>query len=183
VYGRPIFNDDEERELFLTLYERWSRKYGWRTLAWVLLTNHHHFLVKQTNGDLSRGMRVLHSGFSRRMNAKHGQTRRGHLVRHCFYAGALETDGAVAAAARYLDLNPVRAGVCRQPEECVHSSYAATIGLREARPFHHPEELLQLLGRPSLEAARHVYRAFVAEGLAESGHVTWSDEGYKTVTN
>jgi REP element-mobilizing transposase RayT len=180
VYGRAIYNDDDERELFLALYERWSRKYRWRTLAWALLTNHHHFLVKQEDGDLTRGLRVLHCGYSRRMNAKYGETRKGHLVRHGFYAGPLETAEDVLAVARYIDLNPVRAGLCKRPEDWPYSSYAATVGVREPRPFHDPEALLALLGRPSIAAARHVYRAYVAEELGRPSHVTWSDDGYES---
>ena len=166
----------------MALYERWASKYRWRTLAWALLDNHHHFLVQLINGDLSTGLQVLHSGFSRRMNEKYGETRRGHLVRHCFYAGALETADSILAVARYVDLNPVRAGLVRAPEDSNWSSYAATIGLAHPRPFHAPGELLRLLG-PSPTDARDTYRTYVLDGLAEPRHGSTSDEGYEFVTD
>ena len=181
VYDLPLFRDASEEELFLSLYGRWSSKYGWRTLAWTLLGNHHHFLVRVVDGDLSTGLRVLHSGFARRVNQKYGQTRKGHLVRHCFYAGALTTNDAILSVARYIDLNPVRAGLCDAPEDWPLSSYAATVGVTHARPFHSPSELLRLLSEtPKTSRAR--YRRFIQEGLGESSRVLSSDEGYESVT-
>jgi hypothetical protein len=43
--------------------------------------NHHHFLVRLTEGGLSSGMRALHSNYSRRLNVIDGETNMGHLVR------------------------------------------------------------------------------------------------------
>jgi REP element-mobilizing transposase RayT len=177
VYGRTIFHDDGERELFLSLYHRWSLKYGWRTLAWVLMGNHHHFLVKLEDGDLTTGVRVLHSGFSRRMHVKYGETRKGHLVRHCFYAGPLETTDAILKVARYIDLNPVRAGLCDRPDAWPWSSYAASMGRTWRRPFHSVDELLELAG-VSPTAGRRAYRAFVHEQHALEDQVFSSDDGY-----
>jgi REP element-mobilizing transposase RayT len=177
VYGRPLFRATEEYELFLHLYGRWSTKYRWRTLAWTLLDNHHHFLVHLEDGDLTKGMRVLHAGFSRRMNEKYDETRKGHLVRHCFYAGALETTESILAVARYIDLNPVRAGLCDEAMDWPWSSFAANTGRSHNRPFHVPGELLKLVAETPAQA-RAAYRRFVREGLDESGRDQSSDEGY-----
>jgi len=177
VYGRPLFLDDSERELFLSLYNRWSLKYRWRTLAWALMSNHHHFLVQLVDGDLTTGLRGLHSGFARRMNEKHGQTRMGHMMRHCFYAGALDTADVIARVARYIDLNPVRAGLCEEPADWRWSSYRATVGLAHPHPFHRPHDLLEIFD-PSPNKARNEYRAFVHEGDAHEDHVFSSDDGY-----
>jgi putative transposase len=175
-FGRPLFREDGERELFLDLYHRWSVKFGWRTLAWVLMDNHHHFLVRLIDGDLTTGMRVLHSGFARRMNVKYAQTRKGHMVRHCFYAGHLETEDVIKRVARYIDLNPVRAGICAEPEEWPWSSYRAAQDQSRPRPFHHPYDLLELFdGDPS--EARRAYRNFVHESHALEDHVLSSDDG------
>lgn len=177
MYGRTLFNDDGERELFLELYARWSEKFGWRTLSWVLMSNHHHFLVRVDGGDLSMGMRVLHAGFARRMNEKYGETRMGHMVRHCFYAGCLETTESIRRVARYIDLNPVRAGICSRPEDWRWSSYRATMDTELPRPFHQPYDLLALVG-DSPQEARRSYEAFVHERRALEDHVLSSDDGY-----
>src|SRR5437899_11522443 len=66
-YGRALFQSPGEHELFLELYERSARKYGWLTLAWTLVHNHHHFVIKLTDGGLSEGWREIHGSFSRRI--------------------------------------------------------------------------------------------------------------------
>jgi putative transposase len=176
-----MFRTPSEHELFLELYARTAKKRGWLTLAWALVWNHHHFLVALTDGGLSDGMRVIHSGFSRRMHAKYDRTGTGHFVRHCFYAGQLKTDGSVLEVARYIDLNAVRAGLCRSPRDWKWSSYRANVGLAHPRTFHQPHELLEFVAaRPRV--AQREYRQFVTEGLAADSQVLDSEQGHEAGT-
>src|SRR4051794_4576349 len=82
-FGQPLYQAWNEHELYLELYEKYAKKFDWTTLGWVLLWNHHHFLIKLKSGGLSEGMRAINHGFARRMNAVYGRTGKGHLVRHC----------------------------------------------------------------------------------------------------
>jgi putative transposase len=180
-YGRPLFRERFEHELFLQLYARTAEKYRWKTLAWALMWNHHHFLVRLTEGGLSNGMRCLHSNFSRRMNAKDGLTNKGHLVRHCFFAGEALSTESVIRRARYIDLNPVEAGLCARPEQWAWSSYRATLGLSYPQSFHDPAELLRLLSDDPVKA-RWDYRRFVRQGLDERDIDPWTEQGYESAT-
>ena len=177
-YGRPLFRDESEHELFLDIYERTAAKYRWKTLAWALMWNHHHFLVCLSGGGLSNGMRALHSNFARRMNIKDGVTNKGHLVRHCFFAGEAMTIDSIKRRARYVDLNPVRAGLCPAPEQWRWSSYRANVGLEFPRAFHQPAELLSLFDDEP-RTARRMYRGYVFEALAEEDPVLCSEQGYE----
>ena len=58
------------------MYARVARKYRWATIAWALMQNHHHFVIRLTDGGLSEGMRELHGGYSRWIHAMYGQTGR-----------------------------------------------------------------------------------------------------------
>jgi putative transposase len=162
TYGRPLFRTPGEHELFLELYERTARKYGWRTLAWTLMKNHHHFVIRLTKGELSQGMREIHGGYSRRIHAIYGQTRKGHLFRHGFFARLLRTERSVTAACAYVDLNPSsgrsRVGH-RRTDWC---GLAATLGRAPRRSFHFPEDLLALLGE-DVARARDTYGRLLAE--------------------
>ena len=180
-YGRPLFQAPELHELYLSLYGRFSLKYGWRTLAWALMKNHYHFVIRLTRGGLSDGMRTINSGFSRRIHAIEGETGMGHLVRHCFYGGPLKDEGGVLAACRYVDLNAPRAGLCESPENWHWSGHRASIGMESPRPFHCPEDLLILLDR-SPSRARAAYRDFVLAGLASDGLDPTSEQGVGTAT-
>jgi REP element-mobilizing transposase RayT len=174
-YGRPLFRSPDEHELFLSLYARAASKYGWKTLAWTLLYNHHHFIIRLTEGGLSEGMRDVHGGYSRRINALDGETGKGHLVRHAFFGRELMDTPAILIACQYVDLNePDAKGIA--PEASRWSGYRATIGLEDPRTFHHPSELLRLVSRRKATAMSG-YRRFVHEGLAELGQVPSPNQG------
>jgi REP element-mobilizing transposase RayT len=174
-YGRALFRTPDEHELFLMLYARASTKYGWKTLAWTLLYNHHHFVVRLTTGGLSDGMREVHSAYSRRINALDGQTGKGHLVRHAFFARELVDTPDVLLTCRYVDLNESEAkGIA--PEASRWSGYRATVGLEPPRTFHQPDELLRLVSR-NKSRARAGYQRFVHEGLVELGQVSSPNQG------
>ena len=155
-FGMPLFDTPAAHELYLELYSRYAREFEWTTLAWCLLWNHHHFLVKLSDGGLSEGMRAINHGFSRRMNAVHGRTGTGHLVRHCFHAGPIESDAHFENVCRYIEQNAVEAKQCRRPQDWPWCGYAAALGLVRPRPFHDVRALLSHFGsRPGRARARY----------------------------
>ena len=169
-FGQALYEDPAHRSVFLSLYTRVARERAWTTLAYCLMTNHFHFVIRLTDGGLSEGMQQLNGGFSRRMNALHDRTGAGHLFKNRFDGTPIETNAHLREALRYVVLNPVFAGVCARPEDSTWSSYRASVGLDPPPPFLAIDELLELFGaRPG--AAREAYVAFVADGLAR-----WSDQ-------
>lgn len=180
TYGRALFRNDDQHELFLSLYERSAEKYGWQTLAWVLMKNHHHFVIQLTDDGLSAGMQEIHSGYSRRIHAIYGQTRKGHLVRHRFFRRELSTDGAVVAACLYVDLNPLVRRSTPRLDRRDWSGLAATLGRVQPRPFHAPHRLLSLLGRDA-PTARRRYLELLTESHERNREAT-SNEGVIPVT-
>jgi REP element-mobilizing transposase RayT len=178
-FGRPLFETPQAHELYLTLYGRTAAELGWITLAWTLLWNHHHFLIKLTDGGLSEGMRVINHCFSRRVNAMTGRTGTGHLFKHGFYAGLLESESHLLATCRYIDLNAVAARPSESLERWPWSGYRAAVGVEHPRPFHHVSRLLELFG-PTPNAARRSYRRFVEDGLAFPGRVPSPGDGDET---
>lgn len=162
-FGQPMFQTRGEHQLYLDLYAKSARKFGFRTLAYALIWNHNHFVIKLTDDGLSEGMRRVNHGFARRLNAIYGRTNRGHMVRHCFYARELADEDDLLTVCRYVDLNPVAAKLCTVPEQWPWSSYAATIGMRPPRAFHQPADLLRLFS-PRPARARERYAQFVTQG-------------------
>jgi len=170
TYGLTLFDTPAEHECFLRMYERVARKYDWVTPAWVLMKNHHHFVVCLTRGGLSEGLRELHGGYSRWIHAKFGQTRKGHLFRHGFFARPLEDDEALIGGCRYVDLNPLEHRPSPDPQANDWSGYAATVGLVHPRRFHTPSALLEVLD-PVPSKAREKYRRLVEEEHARRRQV------------
>ena len=162
TYGRALFDTVGEHECFLRMYTRAARKYRWETLTWALMWNHHHFVIRLTEGGLSEGMRELHGGYARWIHAAYEQTGEGHLFRHAFYARRLEGEEGLLGACRYVDLNPSEHRPSPAPLKTDWCGYAATLGLEHPRSFHTPSALLEALD-PSPAAARRKYRRFVEE--------------------
>jgi putative transposase len=166
TYGQTIFANVIEHEVFLLMYTRVAFKYGFRTLSWTLMKNHHHFVVQLTNGGLSEGMRELHGGYSRWRHETYEQTGMGHLVRHAFFARELFDTGDIVDACVYVDLNPSAKRASCRPRRTDWCGYAATLALTRPRPFHHPRILLELLGANPADA-RAIYRRLVEEEHAQ----------------
>jgi REP element-mobilizing transposase RayT len=181
TYGRTLFATVDQHELFLAMYGRAARKYGWKTLAFALMRNHHHFVVELTDGGLSEGLRELHGGYSRRIHAMNGQTRKGHLFRHGFFANHLLSEQAVVAASSYVDANPLVHRMRPLPRRNDWSSYAATLDLVAPLPFHSPRRLLELVD-PDPSRARRRYRLLVEESHARARLDLSPNDGVGSVT-
>jgi putative transposase len=160
-----IFVDDYERHVFLTLLAKHAKRHDWILLAYVLMTNHYHLLLQLRSCSLSAGMCELNGEFSRFTSVRHG-LEPGHLFGKRFWSELMESDAHFLATARYIELNPVRARICRSPAKWSWSSYRALAGLDFAPDFLASAELLKHFGR-SPEAARREYRAFVQAGVVE----------------
>jgi REP element-mobilizing transposase RayT len=157
--GRAIFGDVRDRLRFLDLLGRVTEDHRWIVLAHCLMTNHVHLLVTIPDGGLSAGMQRLLTAYSRTTNRRYGQ--RDHLFRQHFFSVKLERQEHLLESARYIVLNPVRAGLCSRPDDWAWSSYCACAGLGFAPRFLAVDELLRLFG-PRPLGARRRYREFVA---------------------
>jgi putative transposase len=157
-----IFADDYERRIFLMLLAKQTKRHQWDLLTYVLMTNHYHLLLRLRGGGLSDGMCGLNGEFARLTNRRHGLV--GHLFRKRFWSDFAEDDSHLLQAARYVVLNPIRAGICKRPEDWPWSSYRACAGFEFAPEFLAANELLKLFGT-SPAKARRAYRAFVQEGI------------------
>jgi putative transposase len=162
--GCRIYADDHERETFLRLFGRLSKRYAWKLGTYVLMSNHYHLLMQIEDG-LSEGMRELNGGFARYTNVRNGLD--GHLFGKRFWCELIETEAHYLQSARYIVLNPIRAGICAAPEDWRWSSYRACIGLEFALPFLEADDLLRCFGA-SPAAAQTAFREFVNDGVEDA---------------
>lgn len=126
------------------------------------MDNHYHLLVQTPDGNLSKGMRQLNGVYTQTSNRRHGRV--GHLFQGRFKAILVDSDAYLLELARYVVLNPVRAGMVKRPEAWKWSSYRASLGKAPADSFLSVDGLLaQFAQRRSVAQAR--YARFVAEGI------------------
>jgi REP-associated tyrosine transposase len=119
--GNAIYYDEDDRRVFLGICDRVVRRHAWRRLAYCLLTNHFHLVVKTPEPDLSRGMHRLNFIYAQYLNDRHSVD--GHVFGGRFGAVIVTSEHQLAATIRYVAFNPVRAGLCERPSEWRWSSF------------------------------------------------------------
>jgi putative transposase len=122
-----IFEDDEDRREFLQTFAQVVEQFNWLCFAWCLMDNHYHLLIQTPDGNLSKGMRQLNGVYTQISNRRHRRV--GHLFQGRFKAILVDGDAYLLELARYVVLNPVRAGMVKRPEHWAWSSYRASQGL------------------------------------------------------
>lgn len=145
---------------FLAILDQATTRFGWRCLAYCLMTNHYHLVVQMREPVASRALHHLNGNYARWFNRRYGF--RGHLFQRRFHAAEIESDWHLLEACRYVVLNPVRAGLARQPAEWPWSSYRATVGLPSHSAQLALDDLLGFFGRRR-RAAAEAYRFFVED--------------------
>ena len=157
-----IFEDDQDRQMFLATLEQVITQFNWICHAWCLMDNHYHLLIQTPDGNLSKGMRQLNGVYTQTNNRRHKRV--GHLFQGRFKGILVDSDTYLLELTRYVVLNPVRAGMVKNPADWAWSSYRASVGLEPAAPWLAVEGLLaQFAKRRSLAQQR--YAQFVAEGI------------------
>lgn len=159
--GEDIFADDTDRLKFLEVLGDVVERFDWICHAYCLMPNHYHLLVETPEGNLSRGMRQLNGVYTQAFNRRHGRV--GHVLQGRFKAILVEKESYLLEVARYVVLNPVRAGMARHPRFWRWSSYRATAGETEPAAFLTTDGILSQFGRRR-DRARLAYREFVREG-------------------
>ncbi len=159
-----IFLDDQDREYFLLLLAQVVERYDWLVYAFCLMANHYHLLVKTINANLSDGMRQLNGVYAQRFNRLNERV--GHLFQGRFNSVIIEEESHLLTTARYIVLNPLRAGIVTHPEDWPWSSYRAMIGISQPPPFLHVDLVLGFFSGEKREAVRQ-FIVFVFEGMGK----------------
>lgn len=123
-----IFFTDDDREIYLSWLKEYADKHQVEVLAYCMMTNHIHLIAVPENDDgLLRVLRPLHMRYAQRINRERGW--KGHLWQGRFFSSPLD-DAYLWAAMRYVECNPVRAGMEQRAENYRWSSAAAHCGKR-----------------------------------------------------
>ena len=141
---QPCFRSREDYEGYLELWREKSRWYGVQVHAYCLMTNHIHFIVSSEVVDaISNTMKVVGSRYAYHFNKRYGRT--GTLWEGRHRSSLIDTDNYLLTCFRYVESNPVRAGLVTTPEAYEWSSY--TINSTPARSWLTPHPIYLALGR------------------------------------
>jgi putative transposase len=106
---REIFRDDRDREKYLERLRHYRERFGFRLLAFCLMSNHVHLVIETGPTRLSRIMLGLQGSYTQWFNRRH--RRSGHLFQGRYKAFLVEQDEYLKALVRYVHENPVKAKV------------------------------------------------------------------------
>jgi putative transposase len=124
-HRQRVFFNDSEHDRYLALLRKYFDRFKIDTVGYDLMSNHvHHVLIPAMSDSLAKGLGHLHNDFARWQHVQRDLT--GHLWQNRFFSCPLDEDHFWQAL-RYVELNPVRAGLVRYPWEWPWSSAQAHV--------------------------------------------------------
>jgi putative transposase len=140
-------------------------------VAYCLMPNHFHLLVYPHGDDLSHRMRRFSISYTKAMNERYHRV--GALFQGRFQAVLVDRNEYLLHLSRYIHLNPVAAGLVRQPENWEFSSYRDYLGLRVGT-LPAPEIILSQF--PTSDEYREFIQAYSPHERQIIAHLLCDDE-------
>jgi REP-associated tyrosine transposase len=161
----PIFDEDDDYRVFLRIIRYGARQEGVDVHGFALMSNHYHLQVTPRHVlALSRAMKRISSDYSGYYNRKHRRT--GTIWGHRPRTVLIEDDRQWLMCLRYIEQNPVRAGLVSRPRDYSWSSYRVH-ALGEPTSWLAPHPTYLSLGASPRER-QETYRAICSTTLTES---------------
>lgn len=162
-HREDIYLCDSDRRAWLQVLAQVCDRFHWRCHSWCQMDNHYHLVIETIHGNLSQGMRQLNGVYTQLTNRAHGRV--GHIFQGRYKAVMVDKENYLLQLARYVVLNPVRAGRVNHAGQWLWSSYAASIGQEPPPPWLEVDSLLAHFGKKRPQAIAQ-WIDFVHQGIA-----------------
>ena len=159
------FHSDGDRSFYLFHLTRALERFDCALHAYCLMANHVHLLLTPATAGAC-GLLMKHIGQLQTQYMNRTYKRTGALWEGRFRSCIVQSERYLLACYRYIELNPVRAGLVHRPHDYAWSSYRAN-ALTAASPIVTPHDEYLRLGATQAERKR-AYAELVATGLEES---------------
>ena len=160
----PIVTGDDDYRFYLDCLTDAANQQGLAIHAYVLMTNHVHLLATpDTVTSVGKTLQSVGRRYVQYFN--HTYRRTGTLWEGRYKATLIDSEAYLFTCMRYIELNPVRAGMVRHPTDYPWSSYGSN-ARGETQPLVTPHTLYQRLGRTGNErqsAYRQLFRAHLSQ--------------------
>ncbi len=168
VYARitrreGIFADPAEAGAWIAAAGETKRRDGFAVLAWCLMSNHFHLMVRPAGVPLWRSLHGIQGPFATGFNRRHGFV--GPVWQSRYKAKLVGNDDYLRRLIAYIHLNPVVAAVASKPEAYKYSGHREVLGRTPAH-LSDPVETLRYFGetrRAALQAYRETIAALAGE--------------------
>jgi putative transposase len=167
-----VFCDDEDRLAFLDALANTRDRYPFRLFGYCLMTNHFHLLLRPEVGQsISRILQSLTVTHTWRYHKRHQTS--GHVWQGRFKSPVIQDDAHLLVVLRYIEANPVRAKIVKDPADYPWSSFPSH-GLGRDDPLVSPFPEWDELGRTEAERRKR-WRAKVVAAQNETELMTVRD--------
>lgn len=156
---RDIFFGDGDRAYYLRNLREFKERFGCKVYSYCLMSNHVHMIVNpcENAGSLALLMKRLAARQTRMVNKMKGAS--GTLWDSRYRSSLIDTERYLPACCRYIEMNPVRAGIVKRPEEYHWSSYRTKTGLAKVE-WLDEDHFYSSLGRSRRKRAAE-YRSWI----------------------
>jgi putative transposase len=170
-----VFHDPADYEAFLDAMAESNVRLPVRVLAYCLMPNHFHLVLWPVgDGDLSRWMHWLTTTHVRRYLARYHHS--GHVWQGRFKAFPVQDDGHLLAVLRYVERNPLRAGLVSRAEDwpwsSLHTNRTKTGPQLALGPAPRPSNWVDRVNQAMTEAEEEAVRNAIRRG-APLGNEPW----------
>jgi len=126
-----IFLVEGNYQYLIKLMQQYCQKYGVTIIAYCLMPNHYHFLLRQELGEpISKFINVLFNAYVQALNRQQGRT--GTLFEGRFKHIYVDDWKYLIHLCRYIHRNPVKAGLISAPDEWLYSNFREWVGTRDS---------------------------------------------------
>jgi putative transposase len=162
-----LFEDDGDYLAFQRVLAQACDRVGMRLLAYCVMPNHWHLVVwPRGDGDLSRFMNWLTLTHTQRWHRHRNSVGNGHVYQGRFKSFPIETSEYLLTVCRYVERNPVRAGLVARAEQWQWSSAASSSGAALHQwPIPRPQAWAEWVNADEHHEQVEVLRRSVVKGL------------------
>lgn len=169
---QTVFAGEDDYRYYLENLAQWKKAFGCKVYAYCLMTNHVHLVLDPGDdpGNLGKLIKRVAGRQTRYVNRLEGRS--GTLWEGRFKSSPIDSNRYLLACCRYVEMNPVFAGICSDPAEYPWSSCGTKVGRGKIEwldldPFY--------LGLGDREDIRHQrYSEFLSETITEEERGTIS---------
>jgi REP element-mobilizing transposase RayT len=160
IAGNLLFRETRNYPFFLSKVEKYILPKA-DLIAYCLMPNHYHFILKLNTDNISTAMQRLAISYVKAYNLVYSQS--GHLFQGPFQRIHVKDLNYLLHLSRYIHLNPVKAQLVQKPQDWAFSSYQEYIGLRELE-LSQPVKILDLVASEAgvgINKCQQAYKKYI----------------------
>jgi putative transposase len=178
-----LFKKEEDFLAFERVLKHAHKQVPIRILSWCIMSNHWHFVLWPTDdGELTAFMRKLTHTHAQRWKVAHNAVGHGHLYQGRFKSFPVQEDEHLLTLLRYVESNPLRAGILRRAQDWRWGSYSIRSkprddlrGLLSPWPIDVPADWSRWIHEPQTAADEELFKTHIVRGRP-MGDIQWTME-------